>query len=258
MSRGFTNILSYLFGELAKKELPLQKHINTLYVKLFGLDMREFADSASYRTLSELFCRTLSEKRFLEDGFISPSDGFISKIGDTSEDKAIQAKGLCYSLKELVGEDIRDKLYITTYLSPKDYHRYHAPCDMKVLKTTYMGGSLFPVNKLFVNNYKNLFLRNERAVLKCEDSRGEIFYLVFVGALNVGSMSFNHIEKRTNEKNRAKKEVFENIAIYEKGDELGSFRLGSTIIFVGSKKRFKPLVNEQSSIRFGQKFLELI
>lgn len=255
-----SNTISYLVGEIAKKELPLQKHINTGYVKFFGLDMGEFSEPEAYKSLSELFSRGLKEPRVLDDAeFISPCDGYISEIGESSEDKAIQAKGLYYGIDELIDDRIKDALYVTVYLSPKDYHRYHAPCDMKVLKTTFVGGSLLPVNNFFVNNFRAVFTRNERAVLKCQDGRGEIFYLVFVGALNVGSISFNHVDRKSNEKNRAQKEEFihDNLA-YKKGDELGAFHLGSTIIFVGDKNRFKPMITKDSRTIFGSAFLEFI
>lgn len=255
-----SNIISYLIGEIAKKELPLQKYINLGYVKLFGLDMSEFGEPERYKNLSELFSRGLKQPRKLDSGeFIIPCDGYISEIGESGEDKAIQAKGLYYSINELIDDTIKDALYITIYLSPKDYHRYHAPCNMKVLKTTFISGSLLPVNSFFVNNFKALFTRNERAVLKCQDSRGEIFYLVFVGALNVGSISFNHTDRKSNEKKRAQKEEFlHKMLMYKKGDELGAFNLGSTIIFVGDRSRFKPIVAKGSRAIFGKAFLEPI
>jgi len=255
-----SNTVSYLLGEVAKKELPLQKYINTGYVKLFGLDMSEFSEPETYKSLSELFSRGLQQPREIDSAeFISPCDGYISEIGESSEDKAIQAKGLYYGIDELIDDTIKDALYVTIYLSPKDYHRYHAPCDMKVLKTTFIGGSLLPVNNFSVNNFKAVFTRNERAVLKCQDSRGEIFYLVFVGALNVGSISFNHVDRKSNEKNRPQKEEFLHEALtYKKGDELGAFHLGSTIIFVGDKNRFRPIVAKGSRAIFGGAFLELI
>jgi transcription antitermination factor NusG len=90
------------------------------------------------------------------------------------------------------------------YLSPKDYHRYHAPCDFKLLKLIHVPGKLYPVNLKYLKKEFELFVQNERVILECERD-GKIFYMVFVGALNVGQMVFefeNRVETNTNVKER--------------------------------------------------------
>lgn len=233
--------------------MDVQVFLNKAYIKLFGLDMSEFADAGEYKSLNALFTRPLAKHRTLGEDFISPCDGNISIVGSTSEDRAVQAKGFCYSIDELVDDKVKEAAYMTIYLSPKDYHRFHAPCDFEVEKTTFISGSLLPVNGFSTGFFKNLFTRNERVVLKCKSGEGKLFYMVYVGALNVGSISLKHIEKRTNSRSVLEKESFFEGAFYKKGDEVGMFNMGSTIIIVGTQNELLFESKEGKTTRFGEK-----
>ena len=140
-----TNLISLYFGKFAKKEFPLfiQKFINLSYVKLMGLNMNEFKHPRYYKSLNDLFTRELIIKREIDETsnvIISPTDSFITQCGQIQDDIVLQIKGMEYSVEELLTyyctsnfEKIKNGSFMNFYLSPKDYHRYHAPCDFKLL-----------------------------------------------------------------------------------------------------------------------------
>ena len=144
------------------------------------------------------------------------------------------------------------------YLSPKDYHRYHAPCDFKLLKLIHVPGKLYPVNLKYLNKEFELFVQNERVILECENN-GKIFYMVFVGALNVGQMVFefeDRVETNTDAK-EIKVYEYDNIEI-AKGDCLGYFKMGSTVVMIWEKDsvEIENLLNQD--VKFGQKIAKVL
>jgi len=137
-----TNKISNVFHKFATKEFPksIQNFINNGYVNILGLDMREFETATSYKTLNKLFTRELKVQRQLDTNelhFISPADSFVSESGNIKEETACQIKGMQYNVKELLTEEIvydnfqklKNGTFMNFYLSPKDYHRYHASFD---------------------------------------------------------------------------------------------------------------------------------
>ena len=260
-----TNLISLNFGKFAKKEFPsfIQKIINASYVKLMGLNMSEFKHSRYYKSLNDLFTRELIIKRVIDENkntIISPTDSLITQCGQIQNDIALQIKGMQYSVEELLTyycssnfEKVKDGSFMNFYLSPKDYHRYHAPCDFKLLKLIHVPGKLYPVNLKYLNKEFELFIQNERVILECE-TNGKIFYMVFVGALNVGQMVFefeDRVETNTNAK-EMKVYTYENIEI-SKGECLGYFKMGSTVVILWEKEMvdIENLLNQD--VRFGQK-----
>lgn len=260
-----TNLISLYFGKFAKKEFPrfIQKIINLSYVKLMGLDMREFKHSRYYKSLNDLFTRELILKREIDkssDSIISPTDSLITECGRLRDVVALQIKGMEYSVEELLTfyctdnfEKIKDGDFMNFYLSPKDYHRYHAPCDFKLKKLIHVPGKLYPVNLKYLNKEFELFVQNERVILECENN-GKLFYMVFVGALNVGQMVFefeNRVETNTDTK-EIKVYTYDNIEII-KGECLGYFKMGSTVVMLWEKSsvQIDNLLNQ--NIKFGQK-----
>ncbi|QKF72389.1 phosphatidylserine decarboxylase, proenzyme [Aliarcobacter faecis] len=265
-----TNLLSQYFGKFASKKFPsfIQKTINTSYVKLMKLDMTEFKNAKHYKTLNELFTRELLIDRKIDDSaniFISPTDGLITECGKLDFDIALQIKGMKYSVEELLTyycSDNFDKIengdFMNFYLSPKDYHRYHAPIDFKLKKLIHVPGKLYPVNLKYLNKEFELFIQNERVILECE-AQGKLFYMVFVGALNVGQMVFT-FEPQV-ETNRDTKEIkvynYDNIEV-SKADCLGYFKMGSTVVMIWEKD-FVELENLLSKgVKFGQKISNII
>jgi phosphatidylserine decarboxylase len=265
-----TNLISLNFGKFAKKEFPslIQKFINASYVKLMGLNMSEFKNARYYKSLNDLFTRELIIKREIDkskDVIISPTDSLITQCGQIKEDIALQIKGMEYSVEELLTyyctsnfEKVKNGSFMNFYLSPKDYHRYHAPCDFNLLKLIHVPGKLYPVNLKYLNKELELFVQNERVILECE-TNGKIFYMVFVGALNVGQMVFefeDRVETNIDAKGM-KVYTYENIEI-TKGECLGYFKMGSTVVMLWEEQmvELEDLLNKD--VRFGQKIARVL
>lgn len=261
-----TSILSRLFGSFASKEFSLlsQVFINKTYTKAMNVDLSEFEDVKSYTSLNKLFTRSLKVPRIFDTSaqtFISPCDSFISACGDIKENLALQIKGFSYNVKSLLGDYIakkekdllNDGTFINFYLSPKDYHRYHVPMDMTITKAVHIPGKLYPVNMKWLQKIQGLFIENERVVLECHTKEHKLFYMVFVGALNVGKMSFAFDKGiQTNAKSGAQKcYIYPHLAL-KKGEELGHFEMGSTIVMLFEKESFCLDVKENLHVKFGQ------
>lgn len=265
-----TNLISLNFGKFAKKEFPsfIQKFINASYVKLMGLNMSEFKNARYYKSLNDLFTRELIIKREIDrskDVIISPTDSLITQCGQIKEDIALQIKGMEYSVEELLTyyctsnfEKVKNGSFMNFYLSPKDYHRYHAPCDFNLLKLIHVPGKLYPVNLKYLNKELELFVQNERVILECE-TNGKIFYMVFVGALNVGQMVFEFEDRvETNiDAKEMKVYTYENIEI-TKGECLGYFKMGSTVVMLWEDQMVELENLLDKDVQFGQKIAKIL
>ncbi len=264
MKTHFTNILSTQFGRFASYSFPkvLQNFINNSYVNLLNLDMSEFEDASSFKSLNALFTRSLKAPREIkckENDFISPSDSLISTQDRIYDGVALQIKGFSYKIDELLGENFSAKqkdalqngTFINLYLSPKDYHRFHAPLDMKVLKAVHISQKLYPVNFTYLNKIESLFCKNERVILECESLKGLRFYLIFVGALNVGKIIFNFDKNISTNASFGTQKVYEYENLeFKQADELGRFEMGSTIVILFESKDIK-LAKRLEKVRFG-------
>lgn len=263
MSKHFTSIISAGFGKFASKEFPsfVQNFINASYVKLMGLDMSEFRKPSTYKTLNKLFTRAFEKPRALpedETRLISGVDALITDAGTIVEGKAYQIKGMSYEIKELFGEHHQEAAvkvdggeFINFYLSPKDYHRYHAPMKLNILSLTHIPGKLYPVNFPLLRNKQNLFIENERVVIECEDEKGRMQVLVLVGALNVGKMVVTFEDNiRTNSDIREPQHYsYENLSL-DRGELFGWFEMGSTIVTFSEKGSIFPEVAINQKVSF--------
>jgi len=264
MSNFKSSCASRIFGKFASTKFPksIQILINKTYVKLMKLDMSEFHSCKRYESLNELFTRELKLTRELhanKDEFISPCDGFISECGDIKEQKALQIKGHTYEVRNLLGNYVlkkeKDRLidgkFINFYLSPKDYHRYHVPFDMRVKKAVHIPGKLYPVNFTWLNKIPELFIENERVVLECYTKDEKLFYMVFVGALNVGKMQFIFDHNiQTNAKSSMEQFYMYDDLWLNQGEELGRFEMGSTIVMLFEKDMVELMCERDRSIKF--------
>ncbi len=250
--------ISRAFGKFANTKFPhtIQNFINSSYCNLLKLNMNEFLHPKEYESLCLLFTRELIKKREVAKNiFICPTDSFIMAQGEISKNTALQIKGKSYNIEEFVDEKLsnfENGEFINFYLSPKDYHRYHAPCDMQILSAKHIPGELFPVNRPALNYIKSLFARNERVVLTCKYNE-DIFYMVMVGALNVGKMKFYFDEQiQTNVKHTLKTEYkYENLHV-KKGDELGCFEMGSTVVLILPNGFIKMQNKENMAVKFSE------
>ncbi len=261
--RVLSNIISQGFGKFASHRFHpmLQKFINTSYVKLMDLDLSDFAPAKEYDSLNALFTRSLVAKRKIEDGVISPTDSLVTQAGRLQKNRALQIKGMEYSVDALLqkcdASKIYDGEYINLYLSPRDYHRYHMPYDLQIKRVVHIPGRLYPVNLRFLRKKLDLFVENERVVVECYTKEKKLIYIVLVGALNVGKMTLV-FESRI-ETNSAK-----DIVVYEyedlwmnKGELLGYFKMGSTVLLFFEKDFCQLVVQSGERVRFGNQIAKV-
>jgi phosphatidylserine decarboxylase len=222
-------------------------------------------DIASYPTFNDFFTRALKPgaRPLAAAELVSPVDGAISQFGAIEKDQIFQAKGHSYSTTALVGGDAalaahyQDGHFATLYLSPRDYHRIHMPCDGRLVRMVYVPGELFSVNPVTARGVPGLFARNERVVCVFESARGP-FVLVLVGATIVGSMAtvwhgvVNPPRGKTVRQWDYPDEPTSAIRL-KQGEEMGRFLLGSTVVMLFPKGplRFNPEWAPGREIRLG-------
>jgi phosphatidylserine decarboxylase len=235
----------------------------------YGVNMNEAAnpDLASYPTFNEFFTRALrADARPLALAeLICPVDGAISQFGRIDGDQVYQAKAHTYSTTALVGGDaalaaqFHNGFYATLYLSPRDYHRIHMPCDGKLLRMIHVPGELFSVNPTTARGVPGLFARNERVVCVFEGPAGP-FVLVLVGATIVGSMATVwHGVVNPPRPGRVRSWSYDDQSVsLKQGEEMGRFLLGSTVVMLFPKAsadgalRFNPQWEAGRPIRLGE------
>ena len=266
-----SNKISNIFHKFATKEFPFFFFflINNTYVSVLGLDMKEFEEPSKYKTLNKLFTRALKQERDINEdpnSFISPADSFVSECGDIKDETACQIKGMKYSVRDLLSDDVfyddfeklKDGKFMNFYLSPKDYHRYHASFDCKITKLIHIPGKLYPVNFTYLNKQENLFIENERVILECKTDNNKLFYMVFVGALNVGKMVFTFEEEVNTNIQMLHSKVYKYDSLYvKKGDCLGYFEMGSTVLIFWEKDmvELENIINNK--VKFTQKIASI-
>jgi phosphatidylserine decarboxylase len=259
------NAISYAVGAMVRLKLPgpVQTPINKAFVKLFGINMTEAEHPVdSYDSIEAIFTRALQpNQRAIEGGYVSSADGVLemSKPVETP-DQAVQAKGLTYSMSELIYGKATDgmmaKWYTTVYLAPHNYHRVHSPFAGKVIGLRYIPGRLWPVNRPAVRAVRHLFCRNERLVFDYELDAGGRAWVVMVGAFNVGRMVTPLLPNFVTNAahlllNREPKPVDFRLPTpfqLKAGDEIGTFMLGSTTVVVLDEvatKALRPRVVDQ-------------
>ncbi|ESP94879.1 MULTISPECIES: archaetidylserine decarboxylase [Pseudoalteromonas] len=254
--------VSRLVGKLAAAQAgALTTQLIKLFIKQYKIDMSEalYEDPAHYKTFNEFFTRPLKpgiRPLATEEHIIAhPVDGAISQLGDVVDGQIIQAKGHDYSLQTLLGGNEQDVApflggkFATIYLAPKDYHRIHMPVDGVLKKMIYVPGDLFSVNPLTAQNVPNLFARNERVVAIFDTEIGPLS-MVLVGATIVASIETIWAGTVTPP---AGKDVFSwdyptdgpQAIKLKKGDEMGRFKLGSTVILSWGPETAEFLADQQ-------------
>ena len=258
--------LTVLAGKLASARAGgLTTSVIRWFVERYQVNMAEAAnpDIASYASFNEFFTRPLKDgaRPFAEADFLSPVDGAISQFGPIERDQIFQAKGHRYSTTALVGGDrelaaqFENGSFATLYLSPRDYHRIHMPCDGKLTRMIYVPGALFSVNPTTARGVPGLFARNERVVCVFESACGP-FVLTLVGATIVGSMAtvwHGTVNPPRPGVVREWRYDTQNIVL-KKGEEMGRFLLGSTVVMLFPKNTldFNPDWAPAGAIRMGE------
>ena len=257
----FSIILQYLLPKqaitaLAGKLANLQCGTMTTkviewFVQRYQVNMAEAAnpDISSYKTFNDFFTRPLkaNARPIANADFICPVDGAISQFGHIEHDQIFQAKNHKYSTLTLLAGNqalankFQNGCFACLYLSPKDYHRIHMPCDGTLKSMAYVPGDLFSVNPNTAANVPNLFARNERVVCEFESAQHGTFVMVLVGATIVGSMatvwhdSPNKVINPPRSKNVRNWNYADKNIVLKQGDEMGRFLLGSTVVMLFEK-----------------------
>jgi phosphatidylserine decarboxylase len=260
--------LTALVWRIARiRNVTFKDFLITKFVRLYDVDIDDVKLDvpADFATFNDFFVRELEDGARPVAGqanaIVSPVDGTVSSAGPIHGESIFQAKGLEYSLDDLLATDLQearnyvDGAYATIYLAPYNYHRVHAPLDGRIVAARYVPGDLFSVNNATAAHVHGLFRRNERLVLHFDSSAGP-WVLIFVGALNVGSISTpwgGEIRPR-------KKGVVEMISLEEgprevhKGDLLGWFNMGSTVIMLlpGGCCEWHDELQTDQTVRMGE------
>jgi len=258
--------LTRLAGKLAGAEAGgLTTSVIRWFVGRYGVNMAEAAnpDIASYASFNEFFTRPLREgaRPLATTDFICPVDGAISQFGAIERDQIFQAKGHSYSTAALVGGDrelaarFENGSFATLYLSPRDYHRIHMPCDGRLVRMIHVPGALFSVNPTTARGVPGLFARNERVVCVFDSPHGP-FVLALVGATIVGSMAtvWHGVVNPPRPGHLREWDYADQQIAFRQGDEMGRFLLGSTVVMLFPKGviRFNPDWAPAQAIRFGE------
>ncbi|MDA8485064.1 archaetidylserine decarboxylase [Pseudomonas resinovorans] len=264
------HLLSRLAGCIAECRVHWFKNaFATWFAKRYQVNMSEalVEDVTAYEHFNAFFTRALKPgARPLDEtpgAILCPADGAISQIGPIEHGRCFQAKGHSFSVLELLGGDAERAApfmggeFATVYLSPKDYHRVHAPLGGTLREMVYVPGRLFSVNQSTAENVPELFARNERVVCIFDTERGPMA-VVLVGAMIVASIETTWAGLVTPPRRELKTFSYDEAArapiTLEKGDELGRFKLGSTaiVLFGPDQVRWAESAWPGSQVRMGQ------
>jgi phosphatidylserine decarboxylase len=236
----------------------------TRFARIYGIDVAEAEKPiGDYSGFDEFFTRKLrAGARPIDDApgrVVSPADGTVVECGLVTAGKMLQAKGSLFDLATLLGDDgaaarLEGGAYLITYLSPKDYHRVHAPVSGRVIGWHHIPGTLFSVGAKSIRSEPGLFIRNERFVTLIEMEGGGLAAVVMVAAIGVGHMTASYdAEVATHGPRFLKAAVrhqrYEIPKPIARGDELGIFHLGSTtiVVFEPGRVELEPLAAGSST-----------
>lgn len=216
--------LSKFVGSLSRSKLS--RFLIPLFIKKYHINSEEAEKPIdAYVSINDFFTRKLKpgarRSQHEPSSIISPVDGVVSQVGEIHNGTLIQAKGIHYTVEQLLGNSHKDTFengsYMVVYLSPKDYHRIHSPLSGTITGSQYTPGRLYPVNSIGVNHVQGLFTKNERVTTFLSQGNKQAA-LVKVGAFIVGSVQTTYTSN-----------------IISHGDEIGYFQFGSTIILILDK-----------------------
>jgi phosphatidylserine decarboxylase len=233
-----------------------------LWQRFTAIDLSD-AERTDFRSMHECFTRRLKPGARAVDPdpsvLCSPCDAIVGAFGTVADGKALQVKGMAYSLGELLGDDaeaaeLEGGMFVTLRLTSAMYHRFHAPCDLTVRHARHVFGDRWNVNPPTLRRVARLFCRNERVAVRCALPSGEAVTLVAVAAILVSAIRLSFLDLETGQGRRE----YDCDAAVGKGAEMGWFEHGSTIVVLApAGMRMAAGVREGERIRMGQALLRL-
>jgi phosphatidylserine decarboxylase len=259
-------LVTQFIGWFSRIEQPLIRDVSIAAWRLFSdLDLGE-AKKTAFNSLHDCFIRELKDGARPIDGtadvVVSPCDAIVGACGAIEDTRLYQAKGFPYSLEDLLGDPAtvaahRNGRYVTLRLKSSMYHRFHAPHDGRIDRVTYVSGDTWNVNPIALKRIERLFCKNERAVVRMTLDGGQAITLVAVAAILVASIRMHCLEEALNRNYRGRNVIACDSKV-RKGDELGWFEHGSTIIvFAPDGFRLCDDVREGAAIQMGQPLMRL-
>jgi phosphatidylserine decarboxylase len=256
--------VSTVVGLLTRAPAPASVHqiAMRLFAKRYNVALEDAEGSVSeYPTFAQFFTRRLKPGlRPVDrapDVVVSPVDGAVSEAGYVQGRACVQAKGITFPIGQLLGDEAKADAFdggafATLYLSPRDYHRIHSPLDGTIEGYTYLPGEFWPVNPASVRNVDALFAVNERLVTWLRTELGRVA-VVAVGATCVARIHASYDAIITHSGQRAKAHTYERPIPVARGEELGMFEMGSTVILLFEKGRVRwdASLTPSSAVRMG-------
>jgi phosphatidylserine decarboxylase len=246
------NVISRVTGDLVAIERPklFARQVRDWFIQRYDINMHEAElPLESYPSVAKLFTRKLKPGiRPIGEGLVHPCDGRLTCAELIESNSLVQAKGHHYRLNALLVDEKALNLYgggahLVYYLCPTDYHRVHAPVDGEVTEVVHVPGALWPVNEWSVQNIADLFSVNERVIFNIKTALGPVA-LVMVGATNVGKITVSFdpcVVGNQGDLREPHRKTYDNPVKIKKGDELGVFNMGSTVVMIYPKNMLNVL-----------------
>ncbi len=231
---------------------PVLRIMISSYIRFFDIDMKDVAPQ-KWHSMQEFFIRRLKEGARPVDMdpevIVSPADGILLSVGKVKDGMVYQVKGLKYHIEQLLvdyeySELFKKGNYFTVYLTPSDYHRVHAPVDCEVLRIRWVPGLRYSVNPKVTRYVDSRLYKNERFVIDCNTKLFGRLSLIMVAAAGVGNMRVHAWERDDLKPYMWQPPIGQRV--FKKGEELGWFNLGSTVVVFIQEEDLKPLAMEDS------------
>jgi phosphatidylserine decarboxylase len=258
--------LSTVVGKAVRAPVPAGVHHAAIrwFAKQYAVNLEEAEGPVEqFPTFGQFFTRRLKVgMRTIDaaaDAVVSPCDGTISQIGSIEAGQCLQAKGIRFPVEKLLNDarraiDFEGGSFVTIYLSPRDYHRFHSPLQGKITGYSYLPGAFWPVNQASVRSVDALFAINERLVTWLDTPMGEVAY-VAVGATCVSRIhaAYDAVVTHTGSAERVHR--YDRAIPIDRGAEVGMFEMGSTVILLFQKGRlaWDPRLGADTPVRLGQR-----
>lgn len=267
------NTISRIVGKIAQIEFPrfLQKTLNRCFVQITKINSEDCEPLENYRSIQALFTRELRVKRELpkeKPAVLSPTDSTLLQQGKIRRGQIIHVKGQGYQVQDLLTKEVdskklEDGFFMNFYLAPYNYHRFHAPTDLRIHKLIHVPGTLSSVKKSCQEKTPDLFTKNERVILECEMPNKKRCFFIAIGALNVGKIRIEkepRLQTNLPGKNSTKVYTYKTPIQVNRGDDLGHFEMGSSVVLLFENKSISihASIQNDQAVQFGETLGEIL